>query len=368
MSTSYTYHLIGHLLSLALHPGKRNIIRDKLHNPRFHWVKLITTGSNHLVLPAMYIRIKNAELLPLLPEFVAEHLENIYLLNLERNNAVISQAQEIIRILEQENIEVMFLKGLGNIFDGLYSSPGERMIQDIDIMVTGDKWELAINMLKQHGYRCRAPFKADMIPPRKHYPRLFKDESTASIELHRFPVITEFNVNFDTDEIWEAKIPVKNTDHVFVMSDKHKIIHNFIHSQLEHRGHFYGRIFLRNLYDQFLLSERVNPRDVLENWNVHQRKTAAYLEVMRRTFYPENKKDKLSVCKTGFYPLRYELFLHCKLLSTGMHMIVKMFRSYVRKPVLAITDRELRQTLIRNISDRSWYRKHVRSYRKYFRM
>ncbi len=367
MSSSPTYHLAGHILSLALYPDKKGFVLEKLCNPRLNWLKFISTGSNHLVLPAIYRNLEKAGLLPELPGIITEHLEKIFTLNLERNNSIIAQSEDITGILNRENIKIMFLKGLGNIFDGLYSSPGERMIQDIDILVPLESWEPAVELLKKKGYRSRKPYDPGITPYRKHYPRLFRDDSNASVELHRYPVGKRYEIHFSPEDVLKAKIPAKNYPSAFVMSDQHKIIHNFIHSQLEHQGHFYARIFLRNLYDQLLLSSRIHPRDVFNSWNAYPRKTSGYLEVMRRTFYPENRKEKMPIRKTGFFPYRHELFLRSKLLSTGMQVVVKMYRSYLRKPVMAVTDRELRKTLVRNIFDKSWYRKHLKSYRRYFR-
>jgi len=367
MSSSPKYHLSGHILSLALYPDKKNYIREKITTPRFNWLKMISIGSNHLVLPSIYINLKNSGLLPFLPDEIAEHLEKIYLLNLERNNNILSQSIEITEILKKEEIEVMFLKGVGNIFDNLYSGPGERMVQDIDILVSPESWQPAVNLLKQNGYRSRKPYDPGINPHRKHYPRLFRDDSNASVELHHHPVGSKYGTCFSTEEAWKTKTSIINYPSAFVMSDQNKIIHNFIHSQLEHQGHFYARIFLRNLYDQLLLSQRISPVEVLSSWNEYPKEISGYLEVMRRTFYPENRKNKIPIQKTGLFPYRHELFLRSKFLSTGMQVAVKMYRSYVRKPFLAITDRSLRKTLVRNIFDKSWYRKHLKSYRRYFR-
>ena len=353
-------------MSLAVIPGKKEWVDRKLHSTRIQWLKFVSTGSNHLVLPAVYLRLKEADLLPSIPEIVSEHLEKIYLLNQERNNSIIKQAEEMTGILEKSGIPVMFLKGLGNIVDGLYTTPGERMIQDIDILVSQDDWESAVTALRKEGYRSRKDFNPEIIAPRKHYPRLFRDDSTASIELHRIPVSKQYEEKFTTDEIWRQKVPARNMHSVFVMPDNHKIIHNFIHSQLEHQGHFYAGIFLRNLYDQLLLSKNVSPYETLLNWGMYPKKAAAYLEVMRTTFYPEDKQNKLNLIKTGFYPLRHKLFLKSGFLSSGMKIIVRIYKSFIRKPVLAITDKNLRNTLINNLGDKSWYRKQIRIYGRYF--
>ena len=115
MSSYKTYHLSAKVLSLALKPENRDIIEKKLFNLKIPWVNLISTGSNHLILPAIFLRLQEMDLLGVLPEIVAEHLKLIYEMNLERNNAIIKQSQEIALILNKADVPVLFMKGMGNI-------------------------------------------------------------------------------------------------------------------------------------------------------------------------------------------------------------------------------------------------------------
>lgn len=357
MSSYQSYYLASQILSLALMPEKKKIVEEKLGNFRPSLINLISTGSNHLILPALFLRLRDMDLLPLLPEIITEHLEKLFLMNEERNKAIIEESKELALILEKANIKVMFLKGMGNIFDSLYTSIGERMVQDIDILIAEKNWKNGIEALIDAGFKSRVKYDPKIKPDRKHYPRLFRDDSVASVELHRYAVAPEFFDKFSTEEIWEKKVVAKNYPSCYVMCDEHKIIHNFIHSQLEHKGHFYARVFLRNLYDQFLLSEHVSPFDTLIKWGKYSKKTHAYLEILRASFFSDNKRKKIPLRKTGFYPLRFNLFLRYRFMSVSLVLAVKIYRSYIKKPILAFKDKELRQLLLRNLSDHQWYRK-----------
>lgn len=366
MFTSTTYHLIGQILSLAVHAEKTSMVEEKLRDPHLPWLKLISTGSNHLVLPAVYIRLRETGLLPLLPDIISEHLENIFRLNLERNQSIIRQSEEINELLKTEGIPVLFLKGVGNIFDRLYSSHGERMIQDIDILVPEAHWIKSAELLQSVGYQNHIPYDAERISYQKHFPRLYRNAKVASIELHRFAVGSKYENVFSAKSIWEEKKTARELPSAFVMCDNNKIIHNFIHSQLEHQGHIYARIFLRNLYDQLLLSQRIDPYKTMQVWGKHPKKTAAYLEVFRKTFVPEDMQNKQAFSKTGLYPLRHEIQLYSRLTGTIMQVAIRFFLSYIRKPWRALYNREVRISLAKKITSKSWYRKHLRSYRRYF--
>ena len=338
-----------------------------LSRTRLPWPGFVSMASNHLVIPSVYVQLRENGLLQLLHEIISDHLQKIQELNLERNNAILRQSEGIIEILAAENIQLLFLKGVGNIFDKLYSDTGERMIQDIDVMVHPDQWESAVEYLKKEGYRNREILDSTAIPPRKHYPRLLRNDSTASVELHRFPVALKYAGSFTPELVWEKKVPAANMSSCFVMCNEHKAVHNFIHSQLEHKGHFYGRIFMRSLYDHLLLSGFVDMDKVFSMAGHDFRKPAAYMEVAGRTFGLVNKLQRYGLSQTGLYPLRHELFLRSVILSTGMRVIVRIFRSYVLTPAFAITDAALRKKIIGNLKDKKWYGKHLRSYKKYLR-
>ncbi len=367
MSSSQIYHLIGHILSLAVAPRKKDKVADMLFRTSMPWPLFISKASNHLVLPSVYIQLRENDLIKLLPEIITDHLQKIHSLNLERNKAIMSQSVGLVKILAAEDIQLLFMKGVGNIFDNLYRDTGERMIQDIDVLVHPGQWEHAVRLLKLQGYRNREMLNTSVFPPRKHYPRLLRDDSTVSIEVHRFPVGLTYGKNFTVEKVWEEKVPASIMGNCFVMCDEHKLIHNFIHSQLEHKGHFYARIFLRNLYDHLLLSRREDTGKVFSGPEFHPRRTAAYMEVAGRTFGLKNELPRYPVSQTGLYPLRHELFLRSRILGTGMRVIVRMYTSYVLKPVKSLSNPKLRRSMVKSLLDKKWYGKHLRSYRKIFR-
>ena len=104
----------------------------------------------------------------------------------------------------------------------------------------------------------------------------------------------------------------------------------------------------------------------MQAWGKYPKKTAAYLEVIRKTFIPEDTQNKQAFSKTGLYPLRHEIQLYSRLIGTIMQVAIRFFLSYIRKPWRALYNREVRVSLAKKITSKSWYLKHLRSYKRYF--
>jgi hypothetical protein len=59
-------------------------------------------------------------------------MKHITDLNRERNQQTIEQAREIILLLLAYSITHIFLKGTGNLLEGLYEDIAQRMVGDIN--------------------------------------------------------------------------------------------------------------------------------------------------------------------------------------------------------------------------------------------
>ena len=74
------------------------------------WDHLVRVGSSHLVLPAIYCRLKAKKLLGLLPQELETYLKELTDLNRERNEQLLVEAQQISQWFQEANIDHVFLK------------------------------------------------------------------------------------------------------------------------------------------------------------------------------------------------------------------------------------------------------------------
>lgn len=87
-------------------------------------------------------------LLQYLPEELVNYMIHITDLNRERNKQIIKQAKEINSLLLANDITPIFLKGTGNLLEGLYADIAERMVGDIDFIVSKTITLIQLNLLK----------------------------------------------------------------------------------------------------------------------------------------------------------------------------------------------------------------------------
>jgi len=362
------HQLIAKCLSLDWFPERAPDVAAALSSAEFDWPLFITTGSNHLVLQTMFRIFRDRDLLDQLPPEAEQELEKIYTLVKERNQLLINTARELNTMLSANNIKPVFLKGAGNLLGGLYHDTGDRLMVDIDLMVPFDQIIPAAELIKNSGYVQHREFDQEKIPKLKHYPRLYRDDSPVQLELHWQPVGYQYRKKFNAKVVMPDVINPEKYPDCRILSWKHALQHNFIHSQLEHRAHTYARVYLRNLYDLRLLSAKTDPEAALSQLDYHPRKAATYLQLMHRTFsIQEVKQSHFTRRYHRFFFFRHMLNLRINSITVIQQLLAKIFRSYVKKPIWSFTDAKLRRKLLKNLITPGWFKTHLQSYRKLFK-
>jgi hypothetical protein len=358
------YSLIGKILSLEFVPSHREAVIHEIQQNDIPWEKIVAMADHHLVLQALYPKIRDNKLEEYFPEEVTIHLKYIFELTTSRNLEVIKQAEKINSVLLGAGIKPVFMKGVGNILDGLYRYPGERILHDIDILVPENVFEKAADVLINDGYRSNYTYNANAKAVHRHYPILFKDGEPIYVELHRMAVDKKYNRFFNGGMIFaSARKPVSSAD-CLVMSDKHNVIHNFLHAQMDHQAHIYAREFMRNLYDLLLLSGRIDPAVVLNEFGHYRRNAAGYLDICYDTFRITPAKRIEPRFFIHFYRFRYKLYMKSRFAGAASLIALRFFFGYVVKPLKAVSDKELRVKLWGDIRNPIWYKKQFGFYRR----
>lgn len=366
MNNYLTYSILGKILALDIIPTHRNQIIRELEKDDISWERFVAMADHHLVLQALYPKIRDHNLEEYFPEELLEHLEYIFDLATTRNIEIIKQVERLTHVLLKEGIIPLYMKGVGNILDSLYKYHGERILHDIDILVSEDTFEEAAEVLIRDGYQSNFeydPLKKTLI---KHYPFLFKHGEPVYVELHRMPVGSRYEKFFNTGMAFAfAKHPVDGPDY-FVMSDEHKIIHNFMHAQVDHRARIYAREFMRNLYDMLLLSGRKDIEDVMADFGHFKRTSSGYQDITYLTFGIIPAQRKIPGLFLHSYRFRYYLNLRYRFVGVASLFLIRVFLGYIVKPLQASTDRELRRKIISQLHSPEWYKKQGRYYGKVF--
>ncbi len=151
------------------------------------WEIFVRLGSEHLILPAIYGAIVRKKIKSYFPSDLLEYLTKIYKINTNRNIEILKQISFVVNILNSNHIEYVFLKGSAALIYNEKEILNERMIGDIDILISKKDIEKTNKILISKGFftskNNEFSFAGDLIHHR-HLNRLNHNDYIASIELH----------------------------------------------------------------------------------------------------------------------------------------------------------------------------------------
>jgi hypothetical protein len=359
------FYFTGRCLSLDDIPAARMIIKDKISGEEIDWERFVRLCSNHLILQVIYLKFWSHGLLNYLPPDLAGHLENIYQLNCNRNDQILKQIGEITTELNKANIYPVFLKGAANLLDCVYNDVGERIIGDIDLLVPEKDYLTSAEIIQGMGYaKDDWPVYIDVLSA-KHYPRLWKKDVPADVEIHRL-VSEKYFHQLNPEMIFKDKKSLPQHPGVFVPSDEHMVLHNFIHSQLANSEHYYGIVSLRNLYDLYLFSKRIELLPLfhsrnLRNISIDYFTLAVKILDLPGRFVP--KGNIYSTLHTMWHDLRLTSVSYYKT-DRFVHKIIHMiYNSYLKKFIISIYSRSMRRQVLGRLKDPKWYGIHFKRYK-----
>ena len=128
MNYKETLFFIAKSLTISLEEKNRDEIEIILKTTDVDWGVVVKVSTAHYVFPALYCNLKRADFLQYLPSELVSYMEHITNLNRERNQQIITQAEELNTLLLGNNITPIFLKGTGNLLADLYEDIAERMV------------------------------------------------------------------------------------------------------------------------------------------------------------------------------------------------------------------------------------------------
>ena len=349
-----TYKHIADILSFEVSDNK---LERTITKTPFNWDPIVVEGSKHLVLPTIYCRLKAKELLFALPNELVNYLEEITNINRNRNKAILKQVSSISELLNKQKIEHVFLKGTALLVSNSYNDIGERMIGDIDILISQHQLNKAFNLLKENGYRASNQPLGHKFFEHKHLPRLTTNKEICAVELHRRLFVSYHDNELTTINVLKNR---QTKNGITIPSNTHLLRHNILNYQVNDNGNFYNSINLRSAFDTIIL---LNRYDLDEIWINQKRIIFKYFNLLALFFedvekQPTIKKSLLAsfylfkLKHTTFYkywnkvlgfirflwiaPSRIQYFLsnkaYRKALIRDRKRIYKYFRSFMFKP------------------------------------
>ena len=244
---SYNTHKI--LITLLFKDKK--FVKKKIDFNKINYDDLVKLASSHLMIPALYIRLKQNKLLNLINDDFKKYLKYIYELNKSRNNNLMKELIELSTLYVKNEIKHVFLKGSAYMAYNRFNDIGERMVGDIDVLVDKSDYEKSIQLSKKFGYNNNYPSFLN----NRHYPRLVHPKKLFALEIHH-KLLLKNNKLLSTRSLIQNKI--KTEDGVYVPNKIECILHTIYDSQINNYGNLYANISYRHHYDIAFYKSEIN--------------------------------------------------------------------------------------------------------------
>jgi len=356
MTYKETLFFIAKCLTISFENKNLKEVRQEIKLRKIDWNKVVQVSTEHYVFPALYCHLKRVDLLSELPKDLVDFMKYITDTNRNRNQQIISQATEINELLLANGITPIFLKGTAFLVEGLYLDSAERMVGDIDFLVSKNQYQKAIQVLKKDAYQLIHP-NTSFLETSKHYPRLVKKGRINAVEIHQEMILKKYTSIFNYDFVQPTIIRKKR---ISFMSYTHQILHTIINKQLNDHGYRYKNIALRNYYDLFLLSYKADSLESIYELPTIKKQLNSFLSNASYVFnkpntitFQENKRVERytrSTISSLDKPRLQSFKKRCITiqLSTMARMTILCKALYQKKYFLFVMDR---------ITDVNWYKR-----------
>jgi len=348
-------YFIATCLTISLQDKNRKAIEKQLQSETIDWESVVKVSTSHYVFPALYCNLKRVDFLQYLPQDLVNYMEHITCLNRERNEQIITQAEDLNTLLLANNITPIFLKGTGNLLAGIYEDIAERMVGDIDFIFSKEDYPKAIKVLREFGYSDVGKYKYHF-PAQRHYRRLQKENNIAAVEIHQEFLIEKYTNEFNYSFIEKDSQLINGFK---VSSYANKLNLSIIANQINDDGFYYKTMALRNAYDVFLLSKKTNAKDAVNTLDKLSHPLNCFLAASYEVF---NKIDSLEYNKTTKVASYLSVFNNQFDNNKNTKRKHKIIKSYlfikVRLNILikAILYKNCRVWLIKRLTDKNRYK------------
>lgn len=262
MNYKETFFFIAKSLTISFEEKNRDEIERILKTTNIDWELVVKISTSYFVFPAMYCNFKRVNFLKFIPADLVEYMKYITDINRTRNYQILKQVKRLNSLLLKNGIKPIFLKGTGNLLQGLYEDIGERMIGDIDFLFSKKDFLNAINILKKDNYYI-PDGELDYFQGFRHYSRLVKKDNIAAVEIHKEVTHEKYRSEFSCDMI---SSDTQKINDFLLLSFENQFSLSIISSQINDNEFKFAKFSLRNAYDVFLLSKRVDSKKTISRF------------------------------------------------------------------------------------------------------
>lgn len=164
------------------------------------WDHVVNIASANLVMPSLYLALRDKGLLAEVPADLAQALEGVYTLNTLHNTRLRQQMLSVTTALNEVGIPPIWLKGATHLLASDWAQSG-RMMLDLDLWIPDLEGQaMVLTCLEEAGYVIQPEWRAKDFSQTQHFAPRVKEGEPARLEVHRTIVNAQASALLPNDQ------------------------------------------------------------------------------------------------------------------------------------------------------------------------
>lgn len=303
-----------------------------------NWSFIIDYAYHHGITPLLYYNLKRIGSLNHIPYEMMKKIEESYNMNSIHNFLLNKELAEILKLFEDNNINVILLKGAA-LFKLIPKYEAIRTMSDIDLLVKEKDIGIAIDLMGKLKYISCVPWKLD-----KERETLLEYDAEIPFsngkicaEIHWCLIpnkIYKLTTKIDMDKIWEESLPTHINDiKTLILSPENLLLHLCLHLSVSHT--FSGLKWHRDISEVInYYNDKINWDEIIEKsneWNIRKAVyyTLYFSKELFNTPIPNTVLGKLSSDRFKF--ILKPIFKEHIFYKNSQKSLIKSSREYILK-------------------------------------
>lgn len=228
------------------------------------WPSIFVCAGHCLITPALRSALTNSGQINTLTPEEREYLEEISLLNRDRNRFLKRELARVAAELNGLSIKPILLKGAIALLPDQYPGSEDRILTDFDLLVPEEYIDKARHALVTLGYEQECSYARWLTPGeqdrRHHITSLVHPSMPICVELHRRLLTDHGDSALLSKHMVLEEVHLSNDASVMLPDPYTRLLHNMLHAQVGHRGAFSKELDVRQLYEFMLLARHHRDR------------------------------------------------------------------------------------------------------------
>lgn len=223
--------------------------------PAIDWNAVVRVAQQHKVAPALWSAIASRGDVP---TPIRAYFQMERELNVRRNTVLMDGLEAILVRLNGEGIVPALLKGSASVASGLYADPAERLMLDLDLLVTPEQAAASVAALRALCYTdLHAPQTRWVAQEVHHLPALCAPSGDFVVELHTWLLDKQYEPMLPHAAVMQRATEAQwRSGRVRMLNPTDRLVHNIVHAQMHHHLSDMGTVEIRQLRELCLLVAR----------------------------------------------------------------------------------------------------------------